>query len=78
MDAGKRCKGNPISTKRLGLDGVGPVDNRPSTNKDGGWSGDRDQCQVTRYVTMAFGDLPSTASMDWDQLKVLGHGHHDL
>ena len=27
---------NPISTKRLKLDGVGPVDNRPSTNKDGG------------------------------------------
>ena len=25
-----------LSTNRLKLDGVGPVDNRPSTNKDGG------------------------------------------
>ena len=31
-----RCKGNPISTKVYKLEGVGPVDNRPSTNKDGG------------------------------------------
>ena len=36
MYAGKRCNGNPNSTKRLKLDGVAPVDNRPSTNKDGG------------------------------------------
>ena len=36
MYAGKRCNDNPISTKRSKLDGVGPVDNRPSTNKDGG------------------------------------------
>ena len=36
MYAGKRCNGNPISTKGYKLDGVGPVDNRPSTNKDGG------------------------------------------
>ena len=36
MYAGKKCNGNPISTKRLKLDGVGPVDNSLSTNKDGG------------------------------------------
>ena len=36
MYEGERCNGNPISTKRLKLDGVGPVDDRPSTNKKGG------------------------------------------
>ena len=34
---GKKYYCNPISTKRKKkLDGVGPVDNRPSTNKKGG------------------------------------------
>ena len=36
MYAGKSINGNPISTKRLKLYGVGPVDNRPSTKKDRG------------------------------------------
>ena len=36
MYAGKRYNGNPISTKRYKLYGVGPVDNRPYINKKGG------------------------------------------
>ena len=36
MYAEKKCNGYPFSTKRLKLDGVAPVDKRPSTNKDGG------------------------------------------
>ena len=36
MYAGKICNGYPISTKRQKLERVGPVDNGPSTNKDGG------------------------------------------
>ena len=36
MYAGKKCCGNPITTQREKLDGVGPIDNKPSTNKDGG------------------------------------------
>ena len=34
--AGKIFNGNPISTKSSKLDGMGPVENRSSTNKKGG------------------------------------------
>ena len=32
----KKCNGNPESTKMLKLDRVATVDNRPSTDKNGG------------------------------------------
>ena len=52
MCAGKIYNGNPISTKRKKLDGVGPVDNRPSTNKDGGW---RPETKYWLWVFMKIG-----------------------
>ena len=35
MYAGKRFNGNPSSTKMSKVDGVAPVDNRPSLDKNG-------------------------------------------
>ena len=64
MYAGKRCNGNPISTKRLKLDGVGPVDNRPSTNKNEGpiqlWPLSlADMDEILRYMWLLFFECSS-------------------